>query len=248
MGVRYGIIRDDETGRKFEVQYTDELMRDYSAACEKNQCSHPHLETRRFTNRNNSIAYCMQCQTCGERIGNAIGKNSIPDIAQVPDMDPEISARWRKARAERIHVVEQKHLRIQCAQKLEWWKRYNEYLESPAWKIRRDLVMQRAGGICEGCRMASAEQVHHLTYEHVTNEFLWELVAICKPCHSRIHEDEEGPPDEEEADSFEEPSIPEPEEQSVRFETKEEIQAEFDRIMAEFDSHSINDHTKRDQS
>lgn len=64
---------------------------------------------------------------------------------------------------------------------------YAEYLRSPAWASKRERVMQRAGGVCEGCRGRPATEVHHLTYEHVTQEFLFELVAICGDCHARLH-------------------------------------------------------------
>lgn len=64
---------------------------------------------------------------------------------------------------------------------------YAEYLKSPEWAERRKLVMQRAAGICEGCRKHPATEVDHLTYKHVTREFLFELVAICGGCHARYH-------------------------------------------------------------
>jgi len=32
-----------------------------------------------------------------------------------------------------------------------------------------------------------ATEVHHLTYQHVGHEFLFELVAICRECHTRWH-------------------------------------------------------------
>jgi hypothetical protein len=69
----------------------------------------------------------------------------------------------------------------------QWWNEYDEYLNTDEWGRRRSLVMNRAGGMCEGCRERRATQVHHLTYKHVKNEFLWELVAICDICHGRIH-------------------------------------------------------------
>lgn len=31
--------------------------------------------------------------------------------------------------------------------------------------------------------------MHHLTYRHAKREFLFELVAVCQSCHSRLHED-----------------------------------------------------------
>jgi 5-methylcytosine-specific restriction endonuclease McrA len=55
-------------------------------------------------------------------------------------------------------------------------------------KIRRSKVGSRdSRGVCEGCREQPASEVHHLTYEHVGEEFLWELEAVCDDCHSRVH-------------------------------------------------------------
>ena len=48
-------------------------------------------------------------------------------------------------------------------------------------------VLQRAGHICQGCLSAKAEVVHHLTYDHVGDELLYELVALCRACHDRAH-------------------------------------------------------------
>lgn len=69
----------------------------------------------------------------------------------------------------------------------EWHARYATYLKSPEWAARRAKVMMRAGGMCEGCLESKATQVHHLTYEHVGAEFMWELRAICRACHERLH-------------------------------------------------------------
>jgi hypothetical protein len=33
-------------------------------------------------------------------------------------------------------------------------------------------------------------EVHHLTYKNVFTEFLFELVAVCQDCHSRLHADD----------------------------------------------------------
>jgi hypothetical protein len=32
--------------------------------------------------------------------------------------------------------------------------------------------------------------VHHLTYAHVFNEFLFELMAVCDECHDRLHRED----------------------------------------------------------
>lgn len=56
------------------------------------------------------------------------------------------------------------------------------------WARKRSLVLERANHTCEGCGIRRATQVHHLTYKHVYDEFLWELVATCDECHDRAHE------------------------------------------------------------
>lgn len=43
---------------------------------------------------------------------------------------------------------------------------HNAYLASPEWRDRRQRVMDRAQGQCEGCRLAQATEVHHLSYDH----------------------------------------------------------------------------------
>lgn len=69
-----------------------------------------------------------------------------------------------------------------------WWRWYSAYLESAPWKHRRALVLKRSGGVCEGCGIEHATEVHHTTYQHVGNEMLWELRAICKSCHDMVTE------------------------------------------------------------
>lgn len=96
----------------------------------------------------------------------------------------QIMAAERQRESERLE-------RERVAHSKEWWAWYNEYLRSPAWRDRAALVKKRAGGICEGCGTRPAAQVHHVTYKHVGNEFLWELRAICNNCHERIHGEEQ---------------------------------------------------------
>jgi hypothetical protein len=38
----------------------------------------------------------------------------------------------------------------------QWWAWYSEYLQSAEWASRRHRILQRTGGLCEGCRENSA--------------------------------------------------------------------------------------------
>jgi 5-methylcytosine-specific restriction endonuclease McrA len=71
----------------------------------------------------------------------------------------------------------------------EWWAQYTRYLQTPGWAAKRAAVLERDRGRCQACWASGATQIHHLTYEHVFNELLFELVAVCKHCHDRITEE-----------------------------------------------------------
>lgn len=63
---------------------------------------------------------------------------------------------------------------------------YSAYLQTPQWHELRAKVLHRDKRICQGCGN-HATQVHHLTYAHIANEFMFELVAVCRACHERLH-------------------------------------------------------------
>ena len=67
-----------------------------------------------------------------------------------------------------------------------WWDKYNSYLSSQTWNLKRNKVFARDRGTCQACMSRKAEEVHHLTYDHVFNEPLFDLVAVCKECHLAI--------------------------------------------------------------
>ncbi len=66
--------------------------------------------------------------------------------------------------------------------------RYDRYLKSDKWKSKRRKVLTRANGKCEGCLEARATEVHHVDYQHLFDEPLFELRALCSECHRAISE------------------------------------------------------------
>lgn len=60
---------------------------------------------------------------------------------------------------------------------------YQRYLASREWKIKRQQVRQRSGGICERCHLNPATQCHHDTYERLGHERLEDLRDLCTACH-----------------------------------------------------------------
>jgi hypothetical protein len=126
-----------------------------------------------------------QCNNCGKLLGGFLPHASAkPDTTEL-DIGRARTAIENERREWELHYQQREEAwRAEAEQRRE---RYHEYLQTDQWWDRHTLVMQRAGNLCEGCRRRTATAVHHLTYEHVTNEFLWELVAICDVCHRRVH-------------------------------------------------------------
>ncbi len=146
-------------------------------------CRHDQVELRYNTASNGAIMYSHQCLFCGETAGQFISHHKIKNKNNIPPYD--------KALKEKTGIlVEQKSaLKEQEFQEgtNRWWNFYNEYMKSIDWLNRRDKVIERDDYRCQGCLDARATQVHHLTYKHLGNEFLFELISLCKNCHTRIH-------------------------------------------------------------
>jgi hypothetical protein len=153
------------------------------------QCKCREIRIVRKRQSNGVEVYVKQCQECGSNKG-AVKKTSA-DILHAHEIgiwDETLRARWN----ERMHEYYDERRRAWDARRIgsaEWWNQYTWYLESEAWKHLRTRVLARDDYTCQGCGLRRATQVHHLTYIHVTQEFLFELVSVCDACHHRIHPD-----------------------------------------------------------
>lgn len=127
---------------------------------------------------------------CGKRVADLGGG---PTEAETTCRTCQTSAEAERARAERHRHWEtanaQRQAEAKAAQEAvsaEWWAKYNAYLRTEKWRSKADAVLRRANRMCEACGVSTATQVHHTTYDHVGDEPLWELRAVCRPCHERI--------------------------------------------------------------
>jgi 5-methylcytosine-specific restriction endonuclease McrA len=64
---------------------------------------------------------------------------------------------------------------------------YDTYMNSPQWAQKRNMVIQRCGGVCEDCGTARVAHVHHLTYVRFGNELPSDLKGLCIDCHQAAH-------------------------------------------------------------
>ena len=149
-------------------------------------CEHVTCELRRRVIKGGSITYVRQCVRCGQTTSPVKAEIALAEVGDIvmPAFDTTLERAWNAQRSARYKQV----FDSLSGKRSE---EYEEYLDSEDWQAKRELVFERSGGICEGCRERKADEVHHLTYAHIGKEFLWELVAICGVCHERIHENDE---------------------------------------------------------
>jgi hypothetical protein len=123
----------------------------------------------------------VQCLSCGKSMGNA----KTPPVC-IPWFDEQLKASGDAAR-ESYYARRSSEFRSAAIERdAKWWTKYNTYLASPEWRRKRDAVLKRDDGVCQACTVRQAGQVHHLTYKHVFDEPLFDLVAVCYQCHEKI--------------------------------------------------------------
>lgn len=155
------------------------------------KCECDRTAIRLRTQSNGVQIYALQCLDCGRQI-RAVSKNA-PEVVEMPNrlpFDTELAVTWRARESALRQQSADARANERQQKSSEWWAQYDAYLQTTAWRQKRQAVMARANNWCEGCRARNATQVHHTTYAHVFNEFLFELVAVCDTCHQRIHAEE----------------------------------------------------------
>lgn len=147
---------------------------------------------RRFVRK-----YCLKCLSL---YGVFVKASSIPDktLAALPCVTGSPSERFSAGYRERMQLLNtkseenrkrSKEAREQYEQDYLRKRReyYDAYIKSERWANKRAMVLKRCSQTCEGCGVRPATQVHHLTYEHLGDELLFELVGLCRDCHERVH-------------------------------------------------------------
>lgn len=152
-------------------------------------CKHA---TTRLTYRvysNGATHFTEQCVRCGDAV-QSVRKDSISvkDRRLAPAFNEKLRRDWRteksSAYAERRAHWNSARDQVQIDRR----KQYSEYLKSEKWHDKRQRVLERDGYLCQACRKRRAKQVHHITYERIFDEPLFDLVAICKTCHDHLHD------------------------------------------------------------
>lgn len=64
---------------------------------------------------------------------------------------------------------------------------YDEYLNGDIWKRKREQRLAIDKYRCSNCGTAKNLHVHHVTYEHLGDEPMEDLITLCQRCHELIH-------------------------------------------------------------
>lgn len=164
----------------------DERLAALFAQWQADACRHPR---KVMVQRDDSLGrpqFFEFCEDCGLKLSSAVAHSRVRALsehsAEMLEARNESYTRDRKATLDKI--ANDAAERCQSGNR----EAYADYLRSDAWKRRAAKILRRADGICEGCLTNQASEVHHLTYAHIGHEFAFELVALCRACHERIHE------------------------------------------------------------
>jgi hypothetical protein len=143
-------------------------------------CDHKETEIRRRVLSDRRKSYARQCLRCGSQVGGAIPVARALWEGRPPPWDEMKARNWSAAQSAHWQRLRDEHNE-------RWWAFYEEHLASDYWRDIRRRVMERCAGMCEGCGKRPAIHVHHLTYARLGHEMLFDLAAVCVPCHESIH-------------------------------------------------------------
>lgn len=181
-------VDDPETGEALMVEY-DRAYLDAIRAFHDSECGHGETDVRRVKLANGQFQVRDCCVDCGKGVGTAKPQKDKGWVASLPWADEALINSYENRRSDERQSILLRIARQQYAERGRFTQGYKTHLASDAWKAKRSLVLKRCGGICEGCGTEQATEVHHLTYRHLGNEFLFELLGLCHHCHDRITEE-----------------------------------------------------------
>lgn len=145
-------------------------------------CRTPELEMVTKEIQGGGVTVRNQCTNCGALVGTALPQKSLL-LDEINPINETLTQEYFLNKNEEFSKLQ---VEIDQLKRGDFWTQYKEYLESDKWKGKREKVLERDGRQCQACLDNPANEVHHLTYKHLYNEPLFELVSVCKLCHDHI--------------------------------------------------------------
>lgn len=144
-------------------------------------CNNHNMEFAKMQTESGVLILKKQCFECGEVSSNQFKKSSVNNFDLLPFINDDI----RSIRNEFNSEVRKE---LNAIQNESAWKEYSDYLNSDKWKRKREAVLKRDNNLCQACLSSQATEVHHLHYENIYDEPLFDLVSLCKRCHDKIED------------------------------------------------------------
>ena len=183
--IRACFLKDPDTGEVLTVEKDAEYLRLLNL-WHHEECKHPKTAPFRVKIANGGFQVRACCIECGDRLGTALSQKDKEWVSALDWQPEEHAATYKSRRDTEWQTTLLDLARRQYAERGRFTKSYSAYIRSEEWKAKRALVLKRCSGSCEGCGVTKATEVHHSTYHHLFNEFLFELVGLCHACHERL--------------------------------------------------------------
>jgi len=175
-------INPEGVGGLLVLATKDEILQ--YRALSPHLCKHEESELRDYNTSNGGWQRKPQCLKCGSSAGTSIKRDKDLDV---PLWDAKLKSRWVSSRNAKREEIESLLIERTSQLKTGGYAEYEDYLLTDEWRKKRALVLKRDGNVCQGCLSAPANEVHHLTYENIFQEFLFELISLCRDCHKMLH-------------------------------------------------------------
>lgn len=156
----------------------------FSQYADFNICQHEFKPVVYIT-ENGKRSLRETCINCFQRKDRS--KMSLYDLSKIPIRNNEKYHEFVKENQEPRRKFQQELGQKQSHATLQRFRdTYSDYINSTEWKNKRNKVMKRDNYTCQICA-SPAKDVHHLTYQNFRNEYLFELVALCRSCHLNVY-------------------------------------------------------------
>jgi len=142
------------------------------------KCLSHKMEYVRFKREDGIENLRQQCFCCGE-VSRDLKKSLVKNFYELNECDYSI-------RDLKFEFLKEVRDNLDKIKNQEAWNEYDNYLNSDKWKLKRKKVLERDNYLCQACLTSKAQEIHHLTYENIYDEPLYQLISVCKRCHDKI--------------------------------------------------------------
>lgn len=154
-------------------------------------CKESDVILVRFIDEGGKVHVRKQCKNCGKITNNSLPgftpqQKSLLPVADKTRRELYQTRKWDLYKLF-IDKCREKFNQRHSAKDTIWWNNYKAYLQSDKWKRKSKKVLERDNHLCQACLDRKATQAHHLSYEFVGHEPLFDLIAVCDQCHEHLH-------------------------------------------------------------